>query len=442
MDAAAPPQFPSLPSFRSTSPLSDPARAWMSNNPFASLALSDAGSSRSEGSAARRAEAAAQAEEDRRLRWEAFEANEARLARELEEELELADLESAAVKEEFVPEREVSSHKSALEAEEDVVRRSMAELDERRARLQRILDAKAGVRVGDGAAPLTVVSADADVPLAEVSLKLKITPPPSWKGEYDHAKRESWIKTLRGYCAAIGLDIQARLSESDTPTPFFTIRSLFSSESVNGFSAVAWFDARNDRSPFLSVQQVIDAVRAHWKDDTAAETALQVYRTARQGSSRARDFGSRLETLADAVFDRQIDDADRVSTFVVGLNANYREYLKTQMALLRTLGKAPTTLREVVDLAAVADGLDSFTTSLKRSGGVPSSTSSPSPKKSSPGTHASPTSASTGVSASSAGSSLEARTTRWRANAENWQAAHPLATKSAWGRDGDHKPAQ
>ncbi|GAA5991758.1 hypothetical protein JCM11641_004997 [Rhodosporidiobolus odoratus] len=160
----------------------------------------------------------------------------------------------------------------------------------------------------------------------------------------------------------------------------------------------------------VSVRVKVNPPQA-WKDDQAADAALTAYRSARQGSLMARDFGAKVETLADACFDRTIDEADRVSSFVAGLNANYREFLKTQLATLKTMGRAPVTLSAHVDLAAAADGLDSFTSSLKKTGGVsssPSSSSSPSKKVGSGAQNPSP-----------AGAGSE-KTARWRTRAEEW----------------------
>ncbi|GAA5918542.1 hypothetical protein JCM5296_001320 [Sporobolomyces johnsonii] len=407
---------------------------WASRNPFAALAGSDAGSVRSVGSASRRAAAAAQAAADRERRRHAFEENEARLAQALEDQLKVADEESEAVKQ-AGSEARPTPLQSAVEAEEDVVRREIADLAARQALLQRILDGKAS---GFGEAGEEDEESDAGSEasptssgLASLNVKIKIVPPPLWKGEYDYVKREGWIKTVQGYLAAVGFDPQARLSESLTPHPFHVVRSLFSPELVNGFSALSWFDARQRREPFVSAQQVLDAVRAHWKDDHAAEAAVQAYRAARQGSSRARDYGSRLETLADACFDRTIGEDDRITTFVAGLNPNYREYLKTQVAMLKNLGRAPSFLQDYVDLAAVADGLESFASSLKKSsGGVISSSISPSPKKA-------VTFAGQPSSSPPAGTSVA--TTTWRGRAATWQAAHPISSRTDWFRESDRK---
>ncbi|GAA5979642.1 hypothetical protein JCM11641_007899, partial [Rhodosporidiobolus odoratus] len=359
------------------SPGSNPADAWASNNRFAPIApQSEANSIRSTGSIARRAAAAAAAEVERRRRLAAFEAEEARIRQATEAELDQADEASAVVKGKGGIETG-QPVKSAVEAEVEVVRRELADLESRRNILRRYLNGRFGKNAVLEEEEVVMEPEE----LASVSVCVKVNPPQAWKGSYDRTVREAWIKTVEGYFAAIGLKVQARLSESSTPYPFHLLRSLFSPDQVNGLSALAWFDARHRRSPFTSALQVLEAVRSHWKDDQAADAALAAYRSARQGSLRARDFGAKVETLGDACFDRTIDEADRVSSFVAGLNANYREFLKTQLATLKTMGRAPVTLSAHVDLAAAADGLDSFTSSLKKTGGVsssPSSSSSPS----------------------------------------------------------------
>ncbi|GAA5973561.1 hypothetical protein JCM11641_007120 [Rhodosporidiobolus odoratus] len=358
----------------------------------------------------------------------------------MEQELQAEDERSEAVKLEDTgkvkPGNVVLPNESASAAELGVVERELADLEARRALLQRILDAKLGW--GQTVVDEVVVVED-ERPVASLSVKVKASPLAAWKGVYDYAQREAWIKTAEGYFAAIGLDLQARIDEVLSPNPFHVVRSLFSSEPANGgVSALAWFDAKHRRNPFTSTQQLFNAVRLHWYDDQAADTAILAYRTARQGSSRARDFGSRLETLADACFDREFDEKDRITTFVSGLNSQYREFVKKQVAMLKTMGNEPSTLAGYVHLAATADGLDSFVSSLKKSGGVPSSTPSLAVPKKSTVTHSGGTSA----GPSAPGGSAETKTSRWRARAEEWQASHPVATSDEWRREGDRKPPQ
>ncbi|GAA5992935.1 hypothetical protein JCM11641_002022 [Rhodosporidiobolus odoratus] len=427
--ATQPPNVPS-------SAFSDPARAWGTNNPFASLSVhggdaSQAGSVVSVGSVARRAEAEERFQRLQQERRKAYELEMERLRLEMEAGLRQENEQSEAVKQEKVLPEVKPSHESASAAELGVVERELADLEARKAAPERILDAKRGT--GDTTVAVVEHLADVVRPLASLSVKVKASPPTAWKGVYDHTQREAWIKTVDGYFAAIGLDLQARLDEFLSPYPFHIVRSLFSSEPTNGgVSALAWFDARHCRSPFSSAKQVLDAVRSHWHDDQAAEAALLAYRSARQGSSRARDFGSRWETLADACFDRELDEKDRISTFVAGLNSQYREFVKTQVAMLKTMSNEPSTLAGYVRLAATADGLDSFVGSLKKTGGVSSSSI---PPKKSTGTHAPAASAGPPPLATGA----ESKTARWRSRAKEWQAAHPASSQAEWRRDGDRK---
>lgn len=267
---------------------------------------------------------------------------------------------------------------SAKDAETEVMERELAELVQRQATLARILAAKAGKTAPHLSTPSPSFPSSPSSglpPLATTSHKIKVTAPEKWKGIYDHVEREAWIRTVEGYLASLGLDLQARIGRVLTPYPFYVIRSLLSTDATHGgISAVAWFDAKHHRSPFSSAQQFIDALGAHWRDNSAADVALASYRGAKQGSSRARDFGARVETLADLVFDRTLDEADRMATFSRGLNNNYRDYLKMQVAMLERAGNAPKTLTDLVNVVAVADGLNAFSPTLKGRGGTATST--------------------------------------------------------------------
>ncbi|GAA5883439.1 hypothetical protein JCM8547_005266, partial [Rhodosporidiobolus lusitaniae] len=128
----------------------------------------------------------------------------------------------------------------------------------------------------------------------------------------------------------------------------------------------------------------------------------------------ARDFGTCVETLADACFDRKVDEADRIATFVYGLNSQYSEFVRTQEQTLALSGRKLKTLDEYVRVAAVADGLDSFSSSLKSS----SRKSAANP------------------------SSMDEKTQKWRARAAEWQLNHPLSNSAEWKSDGSMKPAQ
>jgi hypothetical protein len=114
----------------------------------------------------------------------------------------------------------------------------------------------------------------------------------------------------------------------------------------------------------MLAQDVLDSVRLHSRDDQAAEVALDAYRGARQGSLRVRVFGSRIEVLANAasVADPTpvFSEVDRMSTFLRGLSPAYRDFFITQVATLVLVGRKPTTLFELVRVAALAYGLETF----------------------------------------------------------------------------------
>ncbi|GAA5918251.1 hypothetical protein JCM5296_000268 [Sporobolomyces johnsonii] len=414
--------------------LSDPANAWTSTNPFAALQNQSGEGSVAEsvgsvGSQARRTAAEAEYAAQSQARLEAYQRQEELLRQQMEESLRMEDALSEVFKQEatedaFLKGELVQPLGSAAEAEAEVLRRELEDLKSREASIQRLLAARSGTQ----ATPPEVA------PLAEVSIKVKVSPPDKWRGKFDYVEREAWIATVEGYLASIGLALDATLDKSLTPYPFFIVRTLFSADATHGGSSpLSWFDARQRRTPFTSAQQVLDAVRAHWRDDHAAEAALTAYRSARQGALRARDFGSRVETLADACFDRDLDEQDRIATFVLGLNSNYKEYLKTQMALLSKLGRSPVTLQDVVGIAAVADGLESFASSLKRTGAV-SSPSSPSKKGNAAHVPAVPSSTGSG--------SAPGKGEMWRRRAEEWQKTHPAAARQEWQRDSSSKPSQ
>jgi hypothetical protein len=425
-------------------PYSDPARLeWGSNNPFLTCQARQGVSGaddRNDGESIAISVLSVGAVE-RRERAEAKLAQEQQEQRvKMEEELRLAEEASAAAKEGRSIKME-RPNESAADAEEEVVKREMAELSQRYARLGSVMQAKYGKMVNP-LLPVSSVYADDDeevVELATTSYKVKVTPPEKWKGRYDHVEREAWIRTVEGYFASLGLKLTARIGRSSTPYPHFIIRSLFSSDATNGsLSALAWFDARDRRSPFIFPKQVLQAVRDHWKDDQAAEAALDAYRGARQGSLQARDFGSRVETLADACFDQTFSESDRMATFVRGLTPAYKDYVKTQMATLALVGKTPTSLSSLVDVAATADELETFVSSLKsKGGGSGSSTTTPdgAGKKTA-------TADDLGKSKGEIPSSSEEKTRNWRSRAATWQSNHPLSSSSDWRSDGDKKPDQ
>lgn len=201
-----------------------------------------------------------------------------------------------------------------------MVERELKDLGERWKLLAGIVQSKYG-RTLSGAPPGPLSDdGEGDEELATTSFKVKVKEPEKWKGRYDHVEREAWIRTDEGFLANVGFGLTARISRSSTPYPHYLLRSLFSSDATNGLSALAWFDAVDQQTPFTSAKQVLEAVRAHWRDDLAGDAALDSYRGAKQGSLRARDFGARVETLAASAsaFGQSFSEADRMSTFTQG----------------------------------------------------------------------------------------------------------------------------
>lgn len=342
-----------------------------------------------------------------------------------EENLLLADERSA--KGEVLKEQSTRTGPSlsAKDAEIGVVLRALEELELRKKSLQDILGAK------EGGGSISVKSQDFNTPkVAQVTHKLKVTPPDKWEGEWDRVKLETWIKAAQGYLDGIGIGENDLLLES-SPLVIHTIRLLFSSkETTEGVSPQSWFNTRQERFPFTSVSQVFEEMRKYWYDDTAAEKAYEKYRSVKQGTLRAREFGARVEILANACFDRVLDDADRISTFERGLNTNYRDHLKFVRSMARLGGSVPSTFDSNVEMAAVADSLDAFKNPLKRTSSTLPSTSSPLAKKSES------TNSSSSRSASSAGSD-----STWVKDAQNFQSNFALSDRDTWFRADGQKPS-
>ncbi|GAA5862208.1 hypothetical protein JCM5353_005514 [Sporobolomyces roseus] len=170
------------------------ANAWQSESGNQPLAPHSTSSHRSVGSVQRRL---AQEEGLLRLR-EKQRREEEEYLRTSEEKLLLEDEMSAMG--EVLKEQSVRTGPalSAKDAELGVVRRALEELDLRKKSLQDILDAKGG--------SYSVKSQDFSTPkYAEVTYKLKVSPPDKWEGDYDRVKLETWIKGAGGYLNGIGI---------------------------------------------------------------------------------------------------------------------------------------------------------------------------------------------------------------------------------------------
>ncbi|GAA5866208.1 hypothetical protein JCM1840_005114 [Sporobolomyces johnsonii] len=382
--------------------LSDPAAAWEGSVAAPRPPASVASSTPSVNSVTRRARARAAFEAEARARRQMYEEEERQLWAAMEEEMQEEDVKSEMGRQEDLP------RESAQEAEEDVIRRILAPVEHEREILRRMLDHKVS---------------SAPAPLATFGVKVKAKEPKPWTGLFTYAEREGWIKMAKLYLAGLELDMDALLDEEKTPFPFYTIRSLFSTDAANDqVSPQTWFDSRNRRQPFVSVNDVFKAVRSHWADDDTGEKALARYRGARQGNLRARDFGALLDSLADACesHDRTLDDLDRRTTYIDGLNSAVKDFVKTQLATRRALGKATETFDEVVQIAALTDSLSSFSAKKTTSLSSPSSAS----KKTS-------TQESQTKPSSSAPTPPRTGTT-WTQDAVAWQAQNPVAKKAEW----------
>ncbi|GAA5990936.1 hypothetical protein JCM11641_003507 [Rhodosporidiobolus odoratus] len=384
------------------------------------IAPSSVGSRLSVGSLLRCQQAADEYERARQERIAAFMQREEQLKEGVEAKLKKEDAQSEAA--DWKP---VVPPQSAAEAQEDVIRWRIQDLEHERESLQRVLSVQGGTR------PHVNIVQDPILPvkLATIGVKVKSDKPKPWTGKYDWQEREGWIKSASLYLVSLELDSIARIDELLTPQPFYILRSLFSSEPTHSSasSPQAWFDARNRRSPFASVQDVFQALRSHRADDHAAEVALQRYRGARQGNLRARDFGSSLDALADACINRTIDDLDRRTTFIQGLNPSVQDFVKTQLAARKALGKSEETFEEVVKVAALTDGLASFSSKKTSfSSSAPSSLPSSSRKNTNKQSPQSPQTSKPTISTAAS------RASNWIDAAVLWQTEHPLHEHSRW----------
>ncbi|BGP45951.1 hypothetical protein JCM10450v2_001788 [Rhodotorula kratochvilovae] len=424
---------------------SDPARAW-GGVPFASRASSPsvAGSARSRASsrnsvnsAVRRARAEQKFDTQYADEYEDFmnsafqefaRAQEAKHSA-MEDALKQEDLASEARSRAMDP-----PDASAVDAEPEVLKRRMDDLRDQYARYERLFRAKTGSPAPPlSRAPPGRTQADSPALLARSvsrpalpTVKIKVDKPKAWDGKFEWAARETWIRTATLYLASIGVRLDDVLDETETPEAFYIVRGFFSTEaSSDGVSPQRWFDALNDRSPFPSPRAVFAAIKAHWADDAAAETALEKYRAAKQGNLKARDFGAKVDSLANACMDRVVDELDRKTTFLGGLNSDVKDFTKVELARRGvSSGAGLVSYADLVKIAAITDTLSSFS---RKS--ATSSSSAPSGKKST-GTD----SPSSKAPAASSSSSTPKPPAGWVDAAVEFQRENPLATKSEWHR--------
>ncbi|GAA5978066.1 hypothetical protein JCM11641_006617 [Rhodosporidiobolus odoratus] len=340
-------------------------------------------------------ELAEQAEARRRA---AFEENEARIKQELEEQLEMADEECLAQG----PRQEggVVAPPPGVDGETVVLERQLQELRDREATLERILLARRtpGTHLPIQPTPssyeqLVVPSSD----VVDIAFK-KVSAPKAWTGEFNHRRREAWIKTALGYLSSIGIP------------PFLKLD---------------WFDGVQRRSPFPTVHSIFDSMRSHWVEEGAADLAFSKYRKAAQGSLKVWDFGALVDVLANDIFDRQVTDEDKKATFLEGLNTSARNFVKqvqaTQVASSGT--ERVLDFEGLVRLASRYDTMDARTTSTSSSLPVVLSNR----RSSAPSTADPSAPKSSGKLPSSAGLPKS-----WVDLATTWQARYPIKDKSSW----------
>ncbi|GAA5993951.1 hypothetical protein JCM11641_007865 [Rhodosporidiobolus odoratus] len=381
---------------------------------------------RSVGSSIRRARAQEVAEQAEARRRAAFEANEARIKQELEEQLDAADEEFLAqgVKlEEGVP-----APPPGVDGETVVLERQLQELRDREATLERILLARRtpGTNLPLQPTPSSykqLVAPSSDV--VDIAFK-KVSAPKAWTGEFNHCRREAWIKTALGYLSSIGISPYLKLVEAKQPGIFYHLRSLFSIDAkANSLSPQDWFDGVQRRSPFPTVQSIFDSMRSHWVKEGAADVAFLKYRKAAQGSLKVRDFGALVEVLANNIFDRQVTDEDKKATFLEGLIPSARNFVKqVQATQVASFGTERTLDFEgLVRLAPRYDTLEARTiptsssTLPSLSTRRPAVTSSAEPGGSKP----------SGKSLPSAGLPKS-----WVDVATAWQSRYPIKDKLSW----------
>lgn len=254
---------------------------------------------------------------------------------------------------------------------------------------------------------------------ARLSSKIKIPPPPKWKGSFKHEEREGWIVTATGYLAGAGVGINDDISETVAPDVFHVVRSLMSPDPLcDQISAQAWFDAAHRRVPFTSASQVFAAIRAHWHDPQAAYRTRQAFVNASQGSMRAREWGAHIESLANLVVDRTVSEVQLIDRFTDGLSPRYASHVTLQIAQLQREGRILT----FPLLVAIASDLDSSDLAAKKTVVAPLVTKTSSALKTS----------------TSAGSYED----RWVDKAVAWQSENPVAKKDEWFSESSRIPPE
>ncbi|GAA5993888.1 hypothetical protein JCM11641_000193, partial [Rhodosporidiobolus odoratus] len=411
LNMSAPPPIPPRPLSSST----NPQHVWGGQSaPVNPQPTSVAGSVRSTGSSLRRARALEEAEQAEARRRAAFEANEARIKQELEDHLEQADEESLAQGGKAEP--GIVPPPAGVDGEPVVLERQLQELSDRKATLERILLSRrflTGTPVVD---PLSsyeqLVSPSSDV--VDIAFK-KVSAPKAWTGEFNHRRREAWIKPALGYLSSIGISPSLKLVKAKQPGVFYHLRSLFSTEAkASSLSPQDWFDGVQRRSPFSTVQSIFDSMRLHWVEEGAADAVFSKYRKASQRTLKVRDFGALVEVLANDIFDRTISDGDKKATFLEGLNPSARNFVRqvqaTQAASFGSEARLDFDVLETKSLSTTST--PAAAPSRRAAASSSTDTSSPKPSASKP---------------SDTGSSKP-----WAELAASWQECFPISNKASW----------
>ncbi|GAA5982931.1 hypothetical protein JCM11641_002630 [Rhodosporidiobolus odoratus] len=201
-------------------------------------------------------------EEQAQRRRAAFQAEEARLKREMDKAMSVVDEKSEAG-------RRNPRLEGSAEAEAEAMQRCLADPRRKAQVLERMIAHQGGQLVVEASPSSNSSQRRTLSPLASFGVMVKVKESKPWTSKFDMDKREGWIKTAAPNFAGLQLDVYAVLDEHLTLFPFSTIRSLFSPDATNGsILPQAWFDVRNGRVPFTLVQAVFEALRLHWADGT------------------------------------------------------------------------------------------------------------------------------------------------------------------------------
>lgn len=282
----------------------------------------------------------------------------------------------------------------------------MSQLKESKQRTESLTNALKGL----GVSTEPVDQSPAPRPIAQISSKIKITPPKPWKGSFLHHELEGWILTATGYLAHVGILLEDDISDHLAPQANYVLRSLMSPDppTSDGISAQKWFDSTQRRTPFSTSAQMFTAMRQHWRDPQAEQRTRRDFQNATQGLLKAKEWAARLESLANLVVGRDLTEQDLVDRFLDGLSSKYTHHVLPQYRQ-RKRDNLDISLNVIADIASDVDGIEFAT---KRS---------PAPI---------PTSAHSPISAFS----RESPPAAWISSAETWQKSHAWADKSQWWR--------